>query len=226
MSRGIYLAIGTAIALPSRMRASNAFSWPVACGVVLCARLAAAQVPPAPPEPGPEAGPSIPIAPAVPVPERWYGWQTLLTDAGAITLTIALTASADEHDDAAVIGAFVIGASAFALGAPIVHVAHGHWGKAGISLALRLGLSLIGGAIGAGVGADSCSQYVYDHEGCAVGYGVLGLIAGATTALIVDAAGLAREPAPAPAPVPARNDPVFVFTPLRSGGGLTLVGRF
>jgi hypothetical protein len=148
----------------------------------------------------------------------------LLTDAGAITLTIALTANADEHDDAAVIGAFVIGASAFALGAPIVHGAHGHWGKAGISLALRLGLSLIGGAIGAGVGADSCSQYVYDHEGCAIEYGLLGLIAGATTALIVDATVLAREPVPAP--VPARNDPLFVFTPLRSGGGLTLVGRF
>lgn len=188
----------------------------------MCARVAPAQAPPALPDRWPEAGPSMPIAPAAPVKERWYGWQTLLTDAGAITLTIVLTANADERDDAAVIGAFVIGASTFALGGPIVHGAHGHWGKAGVSLALRAGLSLIGGAIGAGIGADSCSQYVYDHEGCAIGYGVLGLIAGATTAVIVDAAVLAREIVPAP----ARDHVMFVFTPVRSGGGLTLVGRF
>ena len=164
----------------------------------------------------------MPIAPATPVKERWYGWQTLLTDAGAITLTIVLTANADERDDVAVIGAFVIGASTFALGAPIVHGAHGNWGKAGVSVALRLGLSLIGGAIGAGIGADSCSQYVYDHEGCAIGYGALGLIAGATTAVIVDATVLARELVPAP----ARDHAMLMFTPVRSGGGLTLVGRF
>jgi hypothetical protein len=204
------------------MRAPDAFSWAVACGLVLCSRAAAAQVPAVPPEPWPEAGPTIPISPAAPVLERWYGWQTLLTDAAAITLTVALTANADEHDDAAVIGAFVIGASAFALGGPIVHAAHGHWGKAGISLASRLGLSFIGAAIGAGIGADSCSQYVYDHDGCAIEDGALGLIAGAAIAVIVDAAVLAREPVPAP----SRNDALFVFTPLRSGGGLTLVGKF
>jgi hypothetical protein len=63
---------------------------------------------------------------------------------------------------------------------------------------------------------------MYDHEGCAIGYGAVGLIAGATIAVIVDAAVFAREPVPAP----ARNDALFVFTPLRSGGGLTLVGKF
>ena len=200
------------------MRASNGVFWSSVCGLVLYAGSAAAQAPPASPQRWPEAAPPIPVAPAAPVKERWYGWQTLVTDAGAVTLTIALTANADEHDDAAVIGALVIGASAFALGGPLVHGAHGRWGKAGVSLALRLGLSLIGGAIG----ADSCSQYVYDHEGCAIGYGAVGLIAGATTAVIVDAAVLARAPVPAP----ARDHAMIVFTPVRSGGGLTLVGRF
>jgi hypothetical protein len=153
---------------------------------------------------------------------RWYRWQTLLTDAGPITLTIALTANADERDDAAVIGAVVIGASAFALGEPIVHGAHGHWGAAGVSLALRLGLSLIGGAVEAGIGAGSCSQYVYDHEGCAIRCGAVGLMAGAVTAVIVDAAALAREVVPAP----ARDHAMFVFTPMRDRGNVTLVGRF
>ena len=97
-----------------------------------------------------------------------------LLDPGAITLTITLTANADERDDAA------------------------------------------------GIGTDSCSQYVYDHEGCAIGYGALGLIAGATTAVIVDAAVLARELVPAA----ARDHAMFLFTPMRSGGGLTVVGRF
>lgn len=222
MSGGIYLAIGTAIALPSHVRASNVVFWSSVCGLVLHAGSAAGQAPPPLPENWPEAAPSIPMTPAAPVQERWYGWQTLLADAGAITLTIALTTNADERDDAAVIGAFVIGASAFALGGPIVHGAHGHWGKAGVSLALRVGLSLIGGAIGAAIGADSCSQYVYDHEGCAIGYGAVGLIAGGTAAVIVDAAVLARELVPAP----PHDHVMFVFHPSRSGGGLTLVGRF
>src|SRR6478609_7440237 len=110
MSGGIYLAIGTAIALPSHVRASNVVFWSGVCGLVLHAGPAAGQAPPALPENWPEAAPSIPVAPPVPVRERWYGWQTLLADTAAITLTVALTTNADEHDDAAVIGALAIGA--------------------------------------------------------------------------------------------------------------------
>jgi hypothetical protein len=195
----------------------------IVCVLLLRAGGAAGQVPPALPERWPEAAPAVPIAPPAPQNMRWYGWQTLLADTSAITLTLLLTISVNQqHDDTAVIGAALIGAAAFTFAAPSIHAVHGNWGRAGISLALRLGLSLVGAAIGAGIGESECSQYFYDHEGCAVGYGFAGLIAGAATALIVDAAAVAREAVPAR----AREHAMLLFTPIRSGGGLTLIGHF
>jgi hypothetical protein len=73
MSRAIYLAIGTWLALPCRVRPSDAVSWAIVCGLMLGTRVAAAQAPPALPESWPEAPPiPIPIAAAAPVQERWY----------------------------------------------------------------------------------------------------------------------------------------------------------
>jgi hypothetical protein len=79
---------------------------------------------------------------------RWYGYQTLITDgvalglfAGAMaTLRLCIswssnhTSSCDNHTSE------MLGVSSFAVygfGAPIVHGAHGNWGKAGISLGMR-----------------------------------------------------------------------------------------
>ena len=59
----------------------------------------------------------------------WYGWQTLLVDAGSLTLFLAEpTGSAGT----------VFGLIGLAVGAPIVHWAHDHGGEAGLSLALRV----------------------------------------------------------------------------------------
>jgi len=190
-----------------------------ACGLALRAGSAAGQAAPTP-EPWPQAAP--PAAPPAPTVERWYGWQTLLADTGVLTLAIGLGGHVDERNDVAVIGAVVAGLSAFALSGPVVHAAHGHWGKAGGSLALRGGLLLLGGGLGFAAGQDSCAQYAYDHEGCGVGYGAAGLVIGGLLAIIADSAILARDQVP----VPARSEPAVAFTPLRGGGGLALIGRF
>ena len=196
----------------------------MACALVR-ASTAAGQTPPLAPERWPVAAPEVASEPTASVPPpatRWYGWQTLLADFGALALTIRLGASVDEHNDAAVVGAVVASVGAFALGGPIVHAAHGHWEKAGGSLALRGGLMLLGGLVGWGIGADACSQYFYDHEGCALGYAVVGLVAGTAASIIVDASLLGREPVPTSAP----SQTQFVFAPTRSGGGLSLIGHF
>lgn len=152
---------------------------------------------------------------------RWYGWQTLAADIGAVTLTLVLGANVDERNDAAVIGTAALGATAFLLGGPIVHAAHGHWDKAGISLALRAGLVLLAAGVGAAIGADACGQYHYDHEFCAEGYALAGAVIGAGAAVIVDAALGSDEIA-----TRAASTPRVAFTPLRGGGSLSLAARF
>src|SRR5215467_11328850 len=66
---------------------------------------------------------------------RWYGWQTLLVDGAAIGLGVA-TRNA---------GVFL---GAYALGAPIVHVAHERFGEAAGSLGLRVVMPLAAGGAG------------------------------------------------------------------------------
>jgi len=195
----------------------------LALAFVLRVETASAQTPPpVAPEPWPAAAPPLTAQPPPPPPVmRWYGWQTLAADIGAVTLTLVLGANVDERNDAAVIGTAVLGATAFLLGGPIVHAAHGQWTNAGISLALRGGLVLLAGGIGAAIGADACGQYHYDHEFCEGGYALAGAVIGAGAAVIVDAA-LSREPI-APRDT---STPRVAFSPLRGGGGVSLLGRF
>jgi len=192
---------------------------------LLRAGIAVGQTPPDAPLPWPEAAPALapqPAAPATAPETRWYGWQTLLADVGAVTLTIVAATSAGHDDDAAALRAALIGGSAFLFGGPIVHAAHGHWDKAGYSLGLRVGLSLVGAATGAAIGDSECGQYQFDHEGCAATEGAVGLLVGATLAIIVDAAAFGRDTIPDRAGRTAS----IAFTPRRGGGGLSLIGRF
>lgn len=193
---------------------------------MLRASAAAGQTPPPAPEPWPVAAPPNAAQLAAPPPAtatRWYGWQTLAADVGAVALTFALGANVDDSNEGAVVGTAILGTTAFLFGGPIVHAAHGHWEKAGISLALRGGLALLGGAIGAGIGADACGQYQYDHEFCAEGYALSGALLGAAAAVIVDAAmAVDHKPiAERPALVPRAG-----FTLLRGGGSLSLAAKF
>lgn len=123
-----------------------------------CARCAAA-APCAPPEPRTSEA-----------RERWYGWQTLLVDGMSLVATPL---------------APPLGLGGYLLGAPIVHLANGHVGIAGLDLLLRVGLPA-GGAMLACLG-DRC-QGDLGGLAAAVGLGI-----GALGAIAIDGAVLARE---------------------------------
>jgi hypothetical protein len=84
-----------------------------------------------------QAEPGQDPAPPVATESHWYGWQTLLTDGGAIAVPVIASMSRNEPATAV---ALIAGAGAFVLGAPIVHLAHGRRGAFGLSLGLRLAL--------------------------------------------------------------------------------------
>jgi hypothetical protein len=157
-----------------------------------------------------------PAAPwEAPPKRRWYGWQTLLLDVPSLALWIGGAAASPQSGALA-----VAGFTGFVLGGPIVHAAHGHWGKAGASIAFRAGTVLI-----AGVGAVGCiSDSVSSESGCRGGYAALLVVGslGVLAAVAVDAAFIAREDVK-----PDNGDRVAVRVWIAEkgrGGGLVLGG--
>jgi hypothetical protein len=120
------------------------------------------------------------------VGSRWYGWQTLMTDGVAVAL-LATGIEAQSGGVAALSGA------TFALGAPIVHLAHGRGGAAAASLGIRVGMATVG--LFGGAWMESCSSHTSEDEGtvCGMQGATIGLLAGAAGAMIIDAALLAHE---------------------------------
>jgi hypothetical protein len=120
---------------------------------------------------------------------KWYGWQTLAVDAG--TLGVALTTKGATGSSPAALGVL---ASGYALGGPIVHLAHGSLIKAGESFGLRLALPVIGGLIGAAFErcAFQCTGGIYTVTGVLIGY---------VAAVAIDSAVIARERVVASAPL-------------------------
>jgi hypothetical protein len=137
---------------------------------------------------------------------RWYGGQTLLAD-GLSVLTMPI----------------VIGFGGYLLATPIIHVAHGRVGRAVGSLAMRVGFPFALAVVGAGGRSGGRGP---STEGVVVG-GVLGM----ATAIVIDAAVLAYEPAPKQPPVVAGRSPGATLFPRlgpRPEGGFDagLAGRF
>lgn len=127
---------------------------------------------------------------------NWYGWQTALTDVASLGLgatASGLSGNGSSGREAAnVVSALAL--TTFVLGGPTVHAAHQQWGKAGASLALRLGAPTVGAVGGFLVGNAACPHDDRDLPCSAVG-AAFGLIAGAVSATILDAAVIAYEPA-------------------------------
>jgi len=163
------------------------------------------------------------------VETSWYGWQTLLSDAGAIGLW-SLAAVVDDAQygstsyqsyQAWSTALTVSGFAVYVLGAPAIHLAHGHAHKVADSLALRVGLPLGGALVGMLAGAAACGRSD-DEVPCPVITGVLGFVAGGVAAMVLDAVIVADEPVGHPSG--ARLQPIFI--PTSGGGTFTLAGRF
>ena len=156
------------------------------------------------------------------VTRRWYGWQTLSTDAAAGALFLAAIAA--DHN------APLYGASAvtFSVGAPAIHIAHGNWQRSLASFALHVFTPMCGAVIGGGTTAPAASTADDSQDPARrilMGVGIGGLLASA-----VDGLFLAYETR-APQPPPAGNqlvrlDPLPQLMVLRQGVALGYSGQF
>jgi hypothetical protein len=173
-----------------------------------------------------ETPPPSPVRPATAVteaapPERWYGHQTLLADAAALTLLIAGIAVNDRASSRAL----ELGAGAIYLtGGPLVHVAHGRALASLGSLGLRSGVPVLAGLLGSALGRLA----PYDDGDEVVRGTVLGVLGGLTAAIALDAALIAWERAPS-TPTASTHSAVAWRPCLRlteTRGELGVVGQF
>jgi hypothetical protein len=160
-----------------------------------------------------------PPASADPAPAEssWYGWQTLIVDAGSV----AVAALGWEKQALS-----AVGVGGYLLGGPIVHAVHGRGISAAGSLGLRLAAPLVGAVIGYEAGGGACQRAKEtDRTDPADGLGAaFGALAGASVgvlgAIILDAALLARETQPS---TPSRVQ--LALGPPRDAG-LAMFGAF
>ena len=108
-------------------------------------------------DPAPAAPPAAPAtAPAtVPVPapvqRRWYGWELILGDLGAVAVTVAVGVPTRDA-----VAGLASGGVTYVLSGPAIHIANGNGLGAGLSLLMRAGLPVVGGL--AGSATTKCSS--------------------------------------------------------------------
>ena len=151
----------------------------------------------------------------VPTASSWYGWQTLTTDgASALLMVMALSSSNGSSSETATAVAW-LSVGTFVVGGPIVHFAHGNAGKGLGSLALRVGLPLVVGGLGAMAERTQCGG----GDFCGVGGAFLGGLAGVVGTIAIDSTLLGYER------VPAHADSVPVLAVAADGQGALVTAR-
>jgi len=134
-----------------------------------------------------------PAAPATAEPVvASYREQTAASDAAAVGLLFVA-------GGAKTVQLIPVALGTYFLGAPVIHLVHHRPGRAAASLALRVGLPILGAMIGAKTYHSSCSPHDVecDDVGPEVNE-VLGVLGGALAASVIDTAFLAKgDEAPA-----------------------------
>ena len=143
------------------------------------------------------------------LPRHWYGWQTILVDAGSLLMFLGGAAS-----QSGTLAAF--SGVTYAVGPPIVHAVHGRAGEALGSVLLRVGLPFLLAVVGVGIG-DAATPSNQSNNVFAAGpiVGALtGLVTGVLAAAAIDDAVLAWEPGPVSIPGKGtRASPSVVVVP-------------
>ena len=151
------------------------------------------------PEPYPVVSPpgltpaQPPVSAPAPAPGvASYRGQTLLADGIAAGLLVVALSSSDYNTQESMAKLSV---GTYALGAPIIHVTKGRHGTALASLAMRVGLPIVGGMLGDSMskGTECYDDYCETNNGGEI---VLGVFAGAIAASALDAIYLAKGDAP------------------------------
>lgn len=130
------------------------------------------------------------------LPRHWYGWQTLLVDAGSLAL-MPLAG---------------VGIVTYAVGPSIVHAAHGRAGPALGSILLRTSMPLLLAVFGVALADATPSNR--PSNGIAVGPifgGLTGLVMGVLAAMAIDDAVLAWEPGKVSSPATGSAAPPSVM---------------
>jgi len=158
--------------------------------------------------------PKVDVAEAREERSSWYGYQTMAVDGAAV----ALMAMGVKTELPQLMAASF---ATYALGAPIVHLAHGSPGRFAADIGMRLGGPTLGAFTGAGLvclADGSCSAF-----DAAIG-GALGMALGGAAALAVDYAVLSREARQEKWDGKPRVAPTLTAAP--SGGAVGLGGAF
>jgi len=162
--------------------------------------------PTSPPGPSTTAPASVPVTAPVtaPVQRRWYGWELILGDLGAVAVTVAVGVSTPPD----LLVGMASGGVIYVLSGPAIHIANGNGLGAGLSLLMRAGLPVVGGLVGSAT--CRCSdQYLEPFFAVVIG-GSLGIL----TASVIDAAVLGWKPAEtAPAVPVAPATSLLTWTP-------------
>src|SRR6478735_5819164 len=154
---------------------------------------------------------AVPIAPqgrdsSAQVERRWYGWQTLTSDAASAGLMLGGLQAAEGYNllGGAPLGAkalFTAGLAGYVAGGPAIHFIHKRPAAAAGSIALRLVLPILGGLLGNSLA--TCPPPTGDWGNCGSREIFLGLGAGTLAAVAIDAGALSwapveKEPSAAP----------------------------
>lgn len=107
-----------------------------------------------------------------------------------------------------------MGLGTYLLGGPVVHAAHGNWGRALGSLGLRSGAPILGAVLG--VGLEDCKG----SDACGLAGAAVGVTLGMGAAIAIDAAVLAHEE------VPEESAVKPVVSTGKNGTWLGLAGTF
>lgn len=152
-----------------------------------------------------------------------YAWQVAATDAtlmGAAFAGFSLEGKDGSLNYIPSNTLMAVGGIGYFLGGPLVHIAHKHYGRAGVSAAIRAGLPIFAGVVTARFATCTPNEFLCGLEEFAQGFAV-----GAVAAAVVDSTLIAPwqsestvEPSPpvavAPrAPARASISPRLVATP-------------
>jgi len=188
--------------------------------------------PEAPLPPPPSAVAPVDAKPAEPVRSepRYddYRPQLILSDSLALGLAVSagVWQGASSHLALASLGVY-------ALGAPVIHIAHGQPARSLASLGARVGLPFVGAFAGILSAAPFCAGTSEDCLTLVAVFGALGFVGGGVAALIIDDGFLGKVKLDEPASEPAlrgghsiRAALVPLVDPHRKTFGASLVGSF
>jgi hypothetical protein len=151
------------------------------------------------------------LPPTDAAPPTWYGWQTLIVDAGVAG--VGALAATDESRNG--LGGLALGA--YVLAAPMVHLAHSQGGRALVDVGVRVAAPLLLGAVPYAIGWAATPETTLCIDGVAQdgrGFGSCetetrvsntveaitfgGAALGFVGAVVFDAVWLAKEPSTKP----------------------------